>query len=267
MKKHLWVVSILLAISIFSCSDAVKVNFIQGQSEKEIKMAARRASVMVQFEIPTMKVFWADPLPVDKPDLITQKKIEKLLNEKIEEAIGKEREFQSADKYSKYLVSVEGLVRPKSKGEIPIGVIEGVPEWARYPEKVLVVYKTKKEELSVWEKDHEKDVLSISETADVSIEKAKKILTGLKAQGYSVTKEEAEEGAGIKLIWFDDGWDDTYPIELDWEVCLYGEIANRITGYDPRGILTVQTIPDDPDEYNKPKKVFVKAYNDIYKIS
>jgi hypothetical protein len=85
----------------------------------------------------------------------------------------------------------------------------------------------------------------VSETANVSISMAKEIMTKLRADGYTISKDEIQEDETVELIHFSDGWDDTYPDTLYWEVNIEGSDNNVITGYDPRGIIMVSPLPDD----------------------
>uniref|UniRef100_A0A6M3LBQ2 Putative trypsin-like peptidase domain containing protein n=1 Tax=viral metagenome TaxID=1070528 RepID=A0A6M3LBQ2_9ZZZZ len=254
MKKlHVLTISILLSFFLFISCDIIN------KSDKEIKSAARRASVQVQFHIPVMKVSFTKPLPDPEKDTYTKIELEKLISEKLQKAIEAERELQGKNKYNASLTSIEAYVQPKSKTLIPIGSIPGVPKWARFPERVLVVYKTQKNEVKPWEKDSEADVMSISETTGVSISMAKTILANLKAKGYSVSKESVTENSEIRLIWYDDGWDDNYPVELAWSVTYPGENNNMVRGYDSRGIIETSIIADDPDSYGRLKTVKIEA--------
>lgn len=228
-------------------------------SDRDIKLAARRASVQVQFHIPVMRVSFNTPLPDPERDTYTKNELEKLISEKLQKAIEAERELQGRNKYKSTLTAIEAYIRPKSKTLIPIGSLPGVPKWAKFPERVLVVYKTEKGDVKPWEKDSEQDVLSISETAGVSISKAQEILLNLKSKGYSVSKESVKEDSEIRLLWFDDGWDDTYPIELTWRVIYPGQKNNLIRGYDSRGVIETSVIQDDSDAYGQVKTVKIEA--------
>lgn len=226
------------------------------RSESEIKLAARRASVQVNNYLPIIKVSFTTPLPKDQPfdrsvmDEVLESKLSEL-QERLEKLM--DEKVKPVEKYEASLTSIEMYGHePKSRSEIPIGSLKGVPEYARYPEKVLVVYKTDKKDISPWDKEAEKDVLAISETAGVSISKAKEMLTRIKSEGYTVSKEAISEESEVKLLWFRGSWDASYPTTLDWKVYLEGEECNLITGYDPRGILSVKTIPEG-------KRVYVSA--------
>lgn len=244
-----------------------------GQNVKDIKLHARRASVQPLFYIPVLKVSFTSPLAEDeeitsrediekllktlgvtKEDFeqlltdknLTQEDLDKLVEEKIEKALEAERvkAEQEKEKYDEFLTNIEKCrIASPSQTEIPLGII--CPDWARFPERVLVVYKVEKKEISAWEREYEEDVLTIAETANVAPSRAKTIITTLKTQGYSVSKEEVDTESEVKLLWFDNGWNDNYPTELDWKVVVEGTEANLITGYDPRGILTVRPIPGD----------------------
>jgi len=280
----LGVVFVFVISMLYGCTDSVN-------DVKEIKLHARRASVQPLFYIPGLKVSFTNPLSeaveitadyieklfkervLTREDLekwlkekglrnedlnkwlegkdLTRKALSELMDKKIKDAIKQELEQQGEGRYNTVLTVVEewGFESP-SKTHIPLGTL--CPEWARFPERVLVVYKTKKVDIAVWEKEYEKDVLSIAETANVSPSGAKAIITNLRSQGYTISKEEVDVEAEVRLLWFDDGWKDNYPRELSWKVSVEGTKANIIVGYDPRGILLVKPIPDD-------KKVYVKA--------
>lgn len=250
----------------------------QYEKDKQIKLKARAASVQILHLIPGLKVTFANPLPEATKinteqsilDLLEEHEIskeamERLLEDKelteqklndriqalIDEAFEKQKAEEETDKYQYSLTSIEeyGYESP-SKTAVPLGAL--APEWARFPERVLVVQKTEKEEITAWEKEYEEDVLAISETADVSPSKAKSIITTLRTKGYSIFKEEIAEEAVVELLWFRSGWDETYPTTLSWKVCVEGTETNIITGYDPRGILYVRPIPDG-------KRIYVSA--------
>ena len=247
MKKFLiFLLLIFLPMSLGGCELWVKK-----ATEPEIKQAARRASVQVAHYVPVMKVSFTTPLPKDEPfdkSTIQEMLAERIkkLEKNIEAKIKSEIESSQENRYESSLTSIEAYGHlPKSQTEIPIGAISGVPKWAKFPEKVLTVYKTEKTDISPWDKAAEKDVLAISETAGVSISKAKEMLSKIKASGYSVSKTAVDEKTEVQLLWYDDGWDDSYPTTLRWEVTLLGEKANLITGYDSRGILKVRPIEKD----------------------
>lgn len=255
----MWGIVFVFAIStLYGCSDTVK----------EIKLHARRASVQPIFYIPVLKISFSEPLAgsqkltveylnklleeklLTKSDIekllkekeLTYEKITKLLQERIKEALEKERKEQAEDRYSTSLTPVEKCFESPSATEIPLGTI--CPKWAKFPEKVLVVQRVEKKDIKEWEKEYEKDILAISELANVSPSKAKDIVSRLRIEGYAISKEEVDIEAEVKLLWFDDGWEDTYPIELNWKARIEGTKANIIIGYDPRGIIKVRPIPD-----------------------
>ena len=257
MKK--FIVSAILLIGIAVSAFYFLPNTKPFLSDQDIKLAARRASVQVQFHIPVLRVAFSSPLPTPEKDTYTKIELEKLISEKLQKAIEAERELQGRNKYNSSLTKVEAYIRPKSKTLIPIGSIPGVPKWARFPERVLVVYKTEKAEVKPWEKDSEQDVLSISETAGVSISKAQEILSNLKSKGYSVSKESVKVDAETRLLWFSNGWDDSYPMELSWSVTYPGESNNMVRGYDSRGIVETAAIADDLESYGKLKTVKIEA--------
>ncbi len=242
----------------------IAVLFISGvfiscasNNETEIKLAARRASVQVSTYLPVIKVSFTSPLSEK------EKFTKKTLNDAIEEAkaelvktlqekIRSEIEKDNQPKHETSLTNIEtyGFL-PKSKTEIPIGSLPGVPEYAAYPQKVLIVYKTEKTDIEPWKKEAEEDVLAISEVAGVSISKAQEMLSRIQSKGYTVSKEDVAEDTEITLLWFSD-WDDAYPTTLKWEVKIEGVDTNILTGYDSRGILQTKPIPDK-------KRVYVSA--------
>jgi hypothetical protein len=223
-------------------------------TDHEVKLRARRASVQPVFYIPVLKVWFSTPLEEDKE--VKRSQLEKILQEKIQEALEKERELQKIDKYETRITEIDVWgYQPRSKTEIPLRAF--APDYVKFPEKVLVVYKTEKKDIMEWEKEYEKDVLAISEIANVSPRVAKSIVSRLRAEGYSISKESIAKESEIELLWFDDGWDDNYPITLSWSVEVEGTNQNIITGYDPfRAVLIVKPIPDDMGEI---KRVHVKA--------
>jgi len=241
---------ILIAVSVLvGCGQSA----VLPKSESDIKLAARRSSVQINHYIPVIKVSYTEPLPKDQPfdRAILDEIMEKRLVE-LREALEKmmDEKVKPVERYESSLTSVEMYGHDsKSRTEVPIGALSGVPEWARYPEKVLVVYKTEKKEISPWDKEAEKDVLAISETAGVSISKAREMLSKIKSEGYTVSKEEVTEESEVKLLWFSSGWDASYPTTLGWKIYVEGEENNLVTGYDSRGILKVKPIPEGKRVY------------------
>ncbi|MFH1838798.1 MAG: serine protease, partial [Patescibacteria group bacterium] len=77
--------------------------------------------------------------------------------------------------------------------------------------------------------------------------------------GYSISKEDVKDDSEIKLIWYNDGWDDKYPATLDWKVSYPDEKINKIRNYDSRGIIETTSISDDPNEFGKLKVVKIKV--------
>uniref|UniRef100_A0A6H1ZWZ8 Putative trypsin-like peptidase domain containing protein n=1 Tax=viral metagenome TaxID=1070528 RepID=A0A6H1ZWZ8_9ZZZZ len=221
---------------------------------EDVQSTARRASVQTVFYVPVMKVFFVHPL--DKEKALTKDDITKLLDQKIKEATQKEREWQSQERYETSLTDIEQYgVLTRVRDQIALGIL--APGYARFPERVLVVYKTEKKDLRAWEKDFDKDVLTISETANVSPQKANEIVNNLRMAGYSISKDIQKKEEDIRLLWFSGGWDTKWPIELPWEVKLEGSKDNLIIGYDPRGILQIRPIPTDSD--GDLRRVYVKA--------
>jgi len=203
-----------------------------------------------------MRVSFTQPLPEEKK--VTPEEVQKQLENKvieleakIKEAIEAERDWESKDKYENRLTTLESYnYEIRGMNAIPLGRLIKDKE-LKWPEKVLVVYKVEEKEVSPWEKAYEGDVLAISEVANVSPSAAKEMLSKIKALGYSITKPEEKEESEVKLLWFDDGWDDSYPVELDWVVTMMGEDKNLITGYDCRGILIIKQVPDGSKLYIK----------------
>ena len=118
-------------------------------------------------------------------------------------AEAKQAEEDALKVYNQYLTDLEVFGhQPTSRTHVPIGSLAGVPKWALFPERILTVYKIDKQEVSEWEKESEKDVLSISEVAEVSISKAKSILSKLRTEGYSVSKDVESIDDEIELLYF-----------------------------------------------------------------
>lgn len=213
-----------------------------GMAQADIIHQARRASVQPVLYMPVIMVYFTDPIEVTKP--LEQANIEKIIHERIEMAIEAEREYQAKPRHSKHLTAIDKYIKPTSKTFIPLAQL--CPEGVKFPERILVVYKTKKDEITAWDEKHEKDVLNISEIAGVSISQAQSILSRLRGDGYTISKETIDETTEIKIMWYDDGWNDTYPIPLAWSVSIEGYKENLITGYDSRGIiLLTNPIPED----------------------
>jgi len=269
----------ILAVSflLLSVSSVSAHRIFNSKNESDIKLQARASSVQILHVIPGLKVSFTSPLSeavkVDTKkqvlDILEEKKVTReaidelikeltlaeeeiteLISSMVEDAIDDERALQ-ADKYEYSLTLVEryGYESP-SKTAVPLGAL--APTWAKFPERVLVVKKIEREEISAWEKQYDEDVLAVSETADVSPSKAKSIITTLRTKGYSIFKEEVAEEATVELLWFRSGWEEPHPTTLNWRVCIEGTETNIITGYDPRGILYVRPIPDG-------KRIYVSA--------
>ena len=244
---------ILIIIALIFLANAQKS---AKANDVDIKLAARRASVQVQMYTPVIKVSYTHPPPEEEK--FTKKtlneelaKAKEDLIEYLEEKIRFEIEQENLPKYNTYLTGIEVYGHePKSKTGIPIGSIKGVPKEAKYPERVLVAYKTEEKDVKPWEKDSEEDVLAISEVAGVSISKAQAMLAKIQGAGYTVSKEEVSEDSEITLLWFDDGWTDSYPTTLNWEVKCEGTEGNILVGYDS-GVLITKPIPDDTRVYVK----------------
>ena len=240
----------MLAICVFA--------FSCGSTEDAVKDSALRSSVQISTYLPVIKVSFTSPLAKDEPfnakiaGDILDARIEGL-KESIREEIKAEITKSAEGRYESAITNIETWIESsKSKTAIPIGSLKGVPKWAKFPDTVLVAYKTEEKNIKPWEKDAEEDVLSISETVGVSISKAKEMLLKIQAKGYTVSKEEVKPDAEITLLWFDDGWSDSYPNTLKWSVIVEGTESNLLTGYDPRGILLTKPMPDN-------KKIFIKC--------
>jgi len=232
-------------------------------NETEIMDAARRASVQTVFKTKILKISFTTPLK--EQERFDRKKVDELLDNqqklferKVEEAIDKARDEWSEDKYEESLTTLEKWnYKSKSKTFIPLGAL--APKNVKFPERVIVATKIEKTDLtqSYWEKEYEKDVLAIAETLETSPTKARALLGNLKAQGYSVNKEEIKKSEDIELLYFAT-WDTSYPTVLDWKVYAMGEENNLIIGYHSAiGVLETRPIPED-------KSVYVKAsYYDL----
>ncbi len=242
MKKK--ILSIVISILLITCYAAF--------GSTDIRQMARRASVQTVFHIPVLRVSFTTPLPEKKK--FTEDDVKEIvqdrlneLEEKINNAIEEKLKKQKEDKWESFVTPLEVWgYDPISNDQIPLKAI--APKGVKLPTRVLVVGKTKKEqEINAWSKEYSKDVLTISETANVSPSKAKEIVSSLKAKGYSINKDVIKEAEKIELLWFSNGWDDKDPITLDWKVALESDEndTNIITGYDPRGILKIKPIGEN----------------------
>ncbi len=265
-KNKIFIALVMCLIFLLFSAPIFMCEFSTGQTKEDIKLAARRASVQPVFYIPVIKATFTNPIDVDEK--LTKEDIENLLEEKIKIAIEKEKEKETRNKYNEYLTNIDVWgYEVVSQTHIPLGAL--APKWAKFPERVLVVYKTEKKEITAWEKEYEKDILAVSETANVSPSQAKEIINRLHAEGYSISKEKLKEAESVELLWFEDGWNTKYPQTLKWSVETLGTKNNIIIGYDSRGILEIQPVADDArlhvvagyfdlkDEY-KPKSDEVK---------
>ena len=279
MKNFLSMV--LIVILAAACNTATPPQKIQ-----KFKDDARKQSVQVTFQHAFLYAVHV-PDEVDEPD------IKDVITEEIKKAIEEERLLQEekadAEKlsYKSHLTSITVYGHePTSRTHVPIGALSGVPSWAKFPENVLTVYKVEKKEIKEWEAEYEKDVLTISETANVSPANAKEILRKLRQDGYSVSKDEISVDEEIELLYFST-WSDPYPSTLKWSVKVSGTDENLIIGYDPRGIIEVKPIPEDKrvdvevsyfdlEDYSKPKSTEMQSLeasiaakdeliNDLYK--
>ena len=241
------VVILAIMVSLFSsCAP---------RNDSEIQLAARRSSVQVQMYTPAIKVSYTTPLKTEAE--FNRKALEKAietaqeeLKEYLDSKIESELEDASKPRHESSLTRVEDYAyEPKSKTSIPIGALKDVPDWAKYPERVLVAWKTEKKDIKPWQKEGEEDVLAISEVAGVSISQAKLMLSKIQAEGYTVSKESVDEASEVTLLWFSSGWDSSYPATLDWEVTV-GDSANMITGYR-NGVIETKPLPDDENVYVK----------------
>lgn len=229
-------------------------------TDDQVKRSVRASSVQINMFQGAMRATFTDPLPEQtgiNEDVLTKKLREQLdkVRDEIKEAISKEREWQNADRYETFLSPIDRYgFQSQSRTHIPLGALVDGP--ANFPERILVVTKVEKQEIKEWEKDYETDVLAISETANVSPSKAKEILSRLRTDGYSVSKEAISKTSDVVLLHFASGWNDKYPTKLDWTVEVSDVKENFITGYDPRGILEVRPIPESNGEI---QRVHVKA--------
>jgi hypothetical protein len=195
-------------------------------------------------------VTYTTPYKEPKPEEgITEKDI----SEMIEKALKTEREEQVKEQYEAILTAIdEWGVKPPAPTFIPLGAL--APEWAKFPERVLVVAKITEEEEEVtgWQDRYTDDVVTISETANVSPPIAKNIISRLKAKGYKILKKDTiEKTDEVKLLWFDDGWDDTLPKELNWCVEVVGQPEiDIIKGYS-HGVIEISPVADDERLYVK----------------
>ena len=227
-----------------------------GMSKSDIKIAAREASVQILEIVPVMRVSFTKPADTEKAQTTEELKEEmkELLAQEIKDAIKQARVDAEEPKHLTTLTTFEKYgVQSKSRQEIALGAI--APEWAKWPKRVLVVSRIDKKDINAYDEAFDKDVLAISETTGVSASKAKAMLKKLASEGYQVTKDTVEPEAEVVLLHF-GYWEDSYPTTLKWEVKCDG-VSVPIIGYDPRGILKVQPIPEDDD--GDIKRVYVKA--------
>jgi S1-C subfamily serine protease len=251
-------------IALFIIGLAVSTSSLS-TTQDSIKQEARQASVQPIFDVPVYKISFTKPLEEETTitrdelkDLVNlQKKDRKRLQEEltaeIENAILEEREFQNRNRYKNFLTDIEVWGIPTSGGDkVLLGPL--APKWAKFPEKVIVVSKIDKNEVRL---DIEKDILAISELANVSSTVAKSIVSRLQSEGFSLSKLTKDTKSEIKLLWFQGGWHDPYPVELKWSVTVEGDNTNLIHGYDPRGILEIC-----PIEEGRRVKV-VAGYHDL----
>lgn len=241
------VIAILLMLggAAFIVSDRLESH----PNKQEIRTLARASSVQLAFHFPVLHAYFATPLKDKKQvtvallDKIFEEKIEYLQKE-IQEAILKERKWQSQKRYSTYPTEIDVWIESPSRTSIPLGMM--APDHAKWLKNVLIVAEVEKEEIDPYDKKYKDDVRSISETANVSLPKAKEILSRIKASGYTISKEEIKRSTNVKLLHLPD-WTTKYPSTLRWEVTVEGEPdINIIMGYDSyRGILEVRPIPKD----------------------
>lgn len=287
---------VLLAICLVVLTASFYVYYNDNNDSKknlttaEIKLSARRASVQPLIHVPVIKISFTKPLD-ETPDKIkiTQEQFDKAVKErkealderfdklvkdiegKIKSAIDEERTAQSEDRYETTTTDINIWgVKPVSQTFIPIASLPGVPKWAKFPERVIVAAKIEEEEISIWEKKYEKDVLAISDVANVSPAKAKEIITRIKTEGYTISKEAVKKADKVTLLWFRYGWDSS-PSTLSWEVTVGEDESNIIIGYDPRGIIEVKPIPEDKlihvkAEYFDLKDKFKEKSNEVIRF-
>ncbi len=249
MKAAIAAIAIFISLVLGGAAFMVSDVFESHPTKQEIRTLARASSVQLAFHFPVLHAYFAEPLK-DKEqvtvallDKIFDEKIE-LIQKEIQEAILKERKWQSKERYSTYPTEIDAWIESPSRTSIPLGMM--VPDHAKWLKNVLIVAEVEKEEIDPYDKEYKDDVRSISETANVSLPKAKEILSRIKASGYTISKEEIKKSTDVKLLHLSD-WTTNYPTILKWEVTVEGEPdINIILGYDPyRGILEVRPIPKD----------------------
>jgi len=223
-------------------------------SDLDIKQAARMCSVQPVFHIPVLKVYFCEPLEEEEKEYYTKQELDELLDRRIrdEETLKElmrdvllaEKKRWDENRYESSLTEIDvyGFESP-APNFVPLGAL--VPDYARFPDRVVVVTEIDEEEIKAWERDYEKDIMTISEVAGVSLPQAKSIVTRLGYAGYRVLRKEEKTVQAIRLLWFDDGWDDEYPLTLNWSVELEGTKQNIIVGYLGDGLLEVSPIPKD----------------------
>lgn len=248
LKKKNWFINNLFTIGIIAMLIGLVGMYFMSPT-RTVDEIARGATVQPLLQFSVLKVSYTE----DENELTDKERFKKMIQDEFE------RYEDDQDRHLAYLTDFEVFGHEvASSTHVILGRVKGVPEGVKFPQRVLVVYKTEKEEIDPWEDENKKDVYAISEVANVSLDAATSILMRIKAAGYSVTKTEVKEDSKVELLWFDDGWSDKYPVTLDWEVTLEGSEDNIITGYDGTlGVLTVKPIPEV--SYGEMTKVRVKA--------
>lgn len=225
-------------------------------AKKDVNITARQASVQTVFHLPVLKAHFAEPWEPDKPEYVELTQMKKLVQEQLDEALKKQKELENQKTHNSYLTDLDKYgAEPVSATVVPLAPL--APENAKFPERVIVAVQIEKEKISPWDAKYDEDVLSISETADVSPSKAKKIIRDLRGNGYSISKDTIAEAEETTLLWFDRGWEYT-PSKLYWSVTVEGEKANIIVDYDALNSLLI-TKPIPEAEYGEYRRVHVEA--------
>lgn len=251
--RVLLALGVFIAVIVFFYTSLTGCNdYVRPVTEDEIISQARMASGKSEYHHVVWRVAYPDAFEEGTPiEEVIDKKIQKALEKQIQE-LKKKEELSKEERYAKYLTDVEEYgFKSEYRTQIILGNVKGVPEHAKFPERVIVVSKIEEEEINPFDDEYEEDVKTVSETANVSLTQAKAILTNIKSKGYRVTKDEVNTEESVELLWFDGGWDDKYPTTLSWEVVVEGEESNIIVGYDPRGILLTKPIPETGSGYLK----------------
>jgi len=249
-RKRILLLAVLALFFIALGCEVSEAGVVYGGGDG-IETAARRSSVQTVFHITVMRISYAKEL--EEEEGLTRDGVEEMLAEqkaqlekKVEELIESSQKEMAKDRHVSYLTKLEKWgYKPPAKTLIPLGAL--IPKGAKLPKNILVTCKIEqdKEEIAAWEKEYERDVLTISETLETSPSKAKTLLDALTSKGYTVSKERIETSDTVELLYFEE-WDTSYPKTLDWSVKIEGTDTNIITGYlADLGVLEVRPVPDD----------------------